>query len=346
MKKAKSNKEPKYLSLILVPHYSGKIRTLKISRLYIKAACLAMIVMALLTTSVIYINKLTDTKNRLELALAQLNKLTLEQITILEQSAEEIAVLKDSKNAFDDKAKEFTNKYSDMIDTYVASRLSTSKANRSSDSTSASFGEDIKQLQELLATITELNSSETNQFASSSSAELQLKSYLDSMPTLYPADGEISSDFGNRFHPIDKVFKHHDGVDIAASYGSDIRAAAKGEVIFSEYYGGYGNTVIIDHGYGLKTLYGHASELIAKKGQMVAKGEVIANVGSTGKSTGSHLHFEIRLSDLPVDPLLYLDKNTYYAGYPEDEKDEPDDESDDSYDNDNDNSLIYESVNG
>lgn len=283
------------------------IRTLKIKSFYPETACMVMIVLALLASSTVYINKLTQANNKLGAALTQLHELTLEQKAMLENNAEEISALKDSKAVFDDKAEEFTDKYSDMIDTYVASRLGTLKASRSSDSSAVNFAEDITQLKELLATIKELNSSEQDQPASPSFAELQLQSYLDSMPTLYPAEGSISSEFGRRFHPIDKVYKSHDGIDIAASYGSDIIAAAKGEVIFSEYYGGYGCTIIIDHRYGLKTLYGHASELLAQKGQLVEKGELIARVGSTGKSTGSHLHFEVRLNDFPVDPELYLE---------------------------------------
>ncbi len=100
----------------------------------------------------------------------------------------------------------------------------------------------------------------------------------------------------------------HDGLDIACPYGEDIKAAANGKVTFADRKSGYGRTVMIDHGHGLTTVYGHASKLLVKAGQTVKKGDVIAKVGSSGRSTGPHLHFEIRLYGSPVDPLKYLDE--------------------------------------
>ena len=123
-----------------------------------------------------------------------------------------------------------------------------------------------------------------------------------------PNDGELSSNFGWRIHPIWGYERFHAGVDFAADYGSNIRAADTGIVILADWYGGYGNTVVIDHGAGVSSLYGHASQLLVNVGQMVKQGEVIAAVGSTGLSTGPHLHFEVRESGEPVDPIKYLVK--------------------------------------
>jgi murein DD-endopeptidase MepM/ murein hydrolase activator NlpD len=94
----------------------------------------------------------------------------------------------------------------------------------------------------------------------------------------------------------------HTGIDIGAGYGSTIRAAGAGEVIFAGYRRGYGNCVIIDHGGGVSTLYGHCSALTVSEGQQVAQGQPIARVGSTGLSTGPHLHFEVRHNGTPVNP--------------------------------------------
>lgn len=121
-----------------------------------------------------------------------------------------------------------------------------------------------------------------------------------------PNDGPISSGFGWRSHPILGYERFHGGIDFASDYGSVIFAAQAGVVIFSGWYGGYGNAVILDHGNGITTLYAHANELLAQEGQTVQRGEAIATVGSTGLSTGPHLHFEVRENGEPVDPMNYL----------------------------------------
>ncbi|TZE83114.1 murein hydrolase activator EnvC family protein [Calorimonas adulescens] len=121
-----------------------------------------------------------------------------------------------------------------------------------------------------------------------------------------PEYTRISDPYGWRIHPILKTKKFHSGVDIATPMGSKIVAAADGEVIFAGVYGGYGNAIIIDHGSGLSTLYGHNSKLLVKVGDKVVKGQQIAEAGSTGLSTGSHLHFEVRKDGTPVDPMPYL----------------------------------------
>ncbi|MBQ7568437.1 peptidoglycan DD-metalloendopeptidase family protein [bacterium] len=121
-----------------------------------------------------------------------------------------------------------------------------------------------------------------------------------------PAEGPITSPYGYRIHPIFGTMRFHSGIDIGAYYGSSILAADSGIVIEAGWIGGYGNTVMIDHGGGYSTLYGHCSQLYVHPGQMVSQGEAIAAVGSTGNSTGPHLHFEVRINGDPVDPLGFI----------------------------------------
>ncbi len=121
-----------------------------------------------------------------------------------------------------------------------------------------------------------------------------------------PVEGRLSSPFGMRQLADDEHARMHDGMDIAAAHGAPIHAARGGVVEFAGVRGGYGNTVVLDHGDGTKSLYAHASELLVREGERVRKGAEIAQVGSTGHSTGPHLHFEVRRDGEPVDPASLL----------------------------------------
>ena len=116
----------------------------------------------------------------------------------------------------------------------------------------------------------------------------------------------ISDVFGWRVHPIYKTRRFHSGMDLAASTGTPVKAAADGRVLLAGWVNGYGNTVILDHGNGLSTLYGHASVITTKAGNVVLQGDIICKVGSTGVSTGPHLHFEVRQDGTPQDPMRWL----------------------------------------
>ncbi|HUF02026.1 MAG TPA: peptidoglycan DD-metalloendopeptidase family protein [Gaiellaceae bacterium] len=117
---------------------------------------------------------------------------------------------------------------------------------------------------------------------------------------IWPVNGVVVSGFGMRWGRM------HEGIDITAPTGTPIWAAAAGTVIWSGWRGGYGNAVVVDHGNGLATLYAHASALLVGVGQQVSQGQAVALVGSTGNSSGPHLHFEVRVNGVAVDPLLYL----------------------------------------
>ena len=114
------------------------------------------------------------------------------------------------------------------------------------------------------------------------------------------------SPFGWRIHPILGYRKFHTGIDIAVGYGVPIHSAGAGTVIYATWMGGYGNVIIVDHGDGLSTLYAHQSSLAVGNGARVARGQTVGYVGSTGFSTGPHLHFEVRVNGNPVDPMGYL----------------------------------------
>lgn len=116
----------------------------------------------------------------------------------------------------------------------------------------------------------------------------------------WPSRGTLTSRFGWRYR------RHHNGIDVAAPWGTPIHAARDGMVVFAGWFAGYGNVIFVAHGQGVVTVYGHASKLLVNVGDQVKQGQVIANVGCTGQCTGAHLHFEVRVDDRPVDPLKFL----------------------------------------
>ena len=117
-----------------------------------------------------------------------------------------------------------------------------------------------------------------------------------------PVNVRVTSGFGSRFHPILGYVRMHAGLDLAAAYGSPIAAAADGRIVSSGWSGGYGNLVRIAHAGGIQTMYGHMSRIVARSGEMVRQGQVIGYVGSTGLSTGPHLHYEVLKNGRPVNP--------------------------------------------
>ncbi len=121
-----------------------------------------------------------------------------------------------------------------------------------------------------------------------------------------PVPGAITSGFGMRTHPILGYSRMHSGVDMSAGYGQAIKAGGSGRVILASVYGGYGNTIIIDHGGGMTTLYAHQSQLTVSYGQEVGAADIIGYIGTSGLSTGPHLHFEVRINGTPVNPADYI----------------------------------------
>jgi len=132
------------------------------------------------------------------------------------------------------------------------------------------------------------------------------QSLLNATPNIKPARGWLTSKFGYRLNPFTNKMQMHAGLDIAAAPGSPVYAPADGMIIFASYDETYGKLVSIDHGYGVTTRFAHNSQIYVSLGQKVSKYDVIASVGNTGRSTGPHLHYEVRINGTPVDPINYI----------------------------------------
>jgi murein DD-endopeptidase MepM/ murein hydrolase activator NlpD len=133
---------------------------------------------------------------------------------------------------------------------------------------------------------------------------------LADAPSLWPLEGRVTSSFGERQDPINGEGAFHSGIDIDAPYGSPVRATADGEVMSAAISGGYGREIVLDHGHDVLTVYGHLSAIAVLTGQHVIRGQVIGYVGQSGRATGPHLHYEVRVHNVPVNPHKYL-RSTY-----------------------------------
>jgi murein DD-endopeptidase MepM/ murein hydrolase activator NlpD len=311
MRKGKSKKtEKKYLSIVLVPHSSSHVKVLKFSSFYTKIIVSVVLLASVFVAGGLYISKMLDENRSLKQNINDLYSTNTQQRKIIEEKTDEVEQLKRDSAIFseivNDKIEEFTNSFNQITDDYIAER--STKTDRSGDRTETEFTNDMRGLKNSLDSLIKLYSRSEVPVADLSSAEAKIEAFMDTVPTLWPAEGRLTDEFGYRKDPFTRKKKFHAGIDIGANYGTKIRAAASGKVIFAEYTGGTGRTVKISHARGITTVYGHASSILVKKGQTVKKGDVIAKVGSSGRSTGPHLHFEVLLYGTAVDPLKYLDE--------------------------------------
>ena len=133
-------------------------------------------------------------------------------------------------------------------------------------------------------------------------------------PNLWPVEGQITGSFGERIDPFNGEGAFHSGIDIGSSYGQAVVAPADGVVVFADFMGGYGRAIVIDHGHSISTRYGHLASFAVAVGQQVHRGDTIGYVGLSGRSTGPHLHYEVRINDTPVNPHKYLRLTMAHAG--------------------------------
>ncbi len=300
----------RHLSIVFIPHSSNQVKVFKFTSFYGKILSALLILIALLISAVIYLTQVTWENNALKKNLSDLYSANSQQRKLIDEKNDEILQLEGSDKAFKkaitEKTDEFTKKFNEITDTYIDGQDG-SKTSRAGERTSMGFSGEIGSLKNILDSLNKLSARADAMPIDLSEANEKLEKYFESIPTLWPAEGEISDGFGYRKDPFTRRKTFHEGLDISADSGVPIKAAAGGKVISAKRVSGYGLTVVIDHGRGLSTLYGHASKLLVEAGQTVKKGDVIAKVGSTGRSTGPHLHFEIWLYNTPVDPLQYLD---------------------------------------
>ena len=226
---------------------------------------------------------------------------------ILKKMAETRQIIKDAKAEIENQREqkvlnlEILEAKKSQLDTQYAERnkIYTQLASRESEYKKM-LDEADAVAQRLIAQINSTPSS----YTPSSSSSITYSSDKFTWPT--PSCSTITSPYGSRMHPIQKRVITHRGIDIGAGYGANILAAAEGKVTNAGWNGSYGKYIVIDHGNGYKTLYAHCSNLLVSAGQIVTRGQLIAKVGSTGNSTGPHLHFEVLVNGSQVNPMGYF----------------------------------------
>ncbi|WP_408955315.1 peptidoglycan DD-metalloendopeptidase family protein [Natroniella sp. ANB-PHB2] len=315
-------KQKEKVTIKIVPHTEHDIFTLRISKKLIKFLFTSILVALLaLVGALYYYNRQYDfslqrieqlihyREENIELVekneylhdkLAQISQQT-EQIEIkfnnIKQENKKIKELIDSQEEFSSKEFEFNES-----DDYSMQTVDYSQFNNSSKELVQHTESTIRRLQTSLPQKQkELNYLEKD--------IEEYREYLAARPEGWPIkneEGRITSTFGDRFHPVLERKTFHNGIDIAVWYNHEVVATGEGRVVEAGNKGGYGRTVVIDHGFGYKTLYAHNNRLLVRVGDRVERGETIALSGSSGISTGPHLHYEVHLNGQPIDPIEYI----------------------------------------
>lgn len=306
--RSRNIKKKEYFTVMVVPGPNSPVRTLRISKSAIKTSLLSFLGVCILSLYLVY--EYNDVKDK----VWELQSVREE---LMQQKAQ---VQNFALNLLDYKRQMFLLR---DLDTKLRRAVSLGPRDKAQQLLGIG-GPDELGLQNLTAlgekkqaeAIREMSEelSQLKGAASKQEASLQVlieyfedkRSLFASTPSIWPVRGWVTSRFGTRLSPFSGILKAHEGMDIAAQTGTPVVSAADGVVIRAGFGTGYGNMVEISHGYGIKTLYAHNSRLNVKAGQRVKRGEVIAYAGDSGSSTGPHLHYEVRLNGLPVNPAKYL----------------------------------------
>ena len=307
-KKSRKIQKKEYFTFMFLPGPNARVRTLSISKSALKSVFLSLVAVLILSLYLVY--EYNDVKDK----VWELQSVREE---LMQQKAQ---VQSFALNLLDYKRQMFLLRDLDTKLRRVVSLGPRDKAQQvlgigGPDELGfqnlATLGEKKQEeaLKEMHQELSQLKGAASRQEAS-----LQLlieyfedkRSLYASTPSVWPVRGWVTSPFGNRTSPFSGILKFHEGIDIAAQTGTPVMTPADGVVIKAGFSTGYGNMVEISHGYGIKTVFAHNSRLNVKAGQQVKRGDVISYLGDSGSSTGPHLHYEVRLNGLPVNPMRYM----------------------------------------
>lgn len=292
-------------TLMIVPHSGGRVVSIRVKPAWVKAAYGAIGVTVLVTS--LFAVKYRQ-MSRMATEVGRLRVENAQQKSQLEALTEEAAVVRERLRRLEELDREIR----DLVEreTSVIRKQGTTDLSRAREANRLSYAEVSRGGASRHLTGFSFLAEEARQREVSltqvKQAVVEMVEFLRAKPALLPVNGNLTSRFGWRRSPITGGKERHQGLDIAAPYGAVIKAPGAGKVVFAGYRAGFGKTVILDHGYGIRTMYGHCQKLLVNAGQEVQRGQSIATVGSSGRSTGPHLHFEISVNGKPVDPETFI----------------------------------------
>ncbi|MCR4398435.1 MAG: peptidoglycan DD-metalloendopeptidase family protein [Firmicutes bacterium] len=309
---AGSKKGNKSFTVLVLPHSGEKSLSfpLKVSWLKAAAAILLVATFSLLVFGIRY-RRLSSDVAAYTLELRQLREENTTQKALLREyeiEAGEVQERLDRLEALDNQIRNLIDKDASV---FPAGAVSQEARNRAREQRMAlsevSRSRVPRGRQGLFDGLIEEASVREGSLTSLRERLVNLIAYLRARPSLRPVAGLITSPYGYRRSPVSRSrSEFHEGIDIGAPYGTPVSAAGDGVVTFAGYHGGLGRTVVIDHGYGIKSWYGHCSRIEVRQGDKVTRGTVIARVGSSGFSTGPHLHYQVTVDGAYVDPQKYF----------------------------------------
>lgn len=309
---------------MIIPNAEGEVKQVRLLKSLAYAALFLMISLGLFltTSSILLLNnnirlatKNLDYSNEIlykDDAIATLSGIKSQQALEISQLSQQVTVSADyfkekldEISALETELQSLIGMFNQRTDLEVKTPVS-----RSGDF-AVNASQDLSPLDDLSNWTSEdvLSDQIAEQIDAYSELATQLESqldFLDAKPDQMPVEGIITSKFGNRRDPISRRISFHKGIDIANSTGTSIHAAGSGIVTFSGWSGTYGRVIVISHGFGYKSVYAHNSKNLVEVGDHVAKGDIIGKLGSSGKSTGPHTHFEIHFEGVQIDPLTVL----------------------------------------
>ncbi len=331
MKKAYSTNKDNYITLMFVSGPDKQIKTIRVKKTLLKSA--AVFTALFLTYSTTNITGFADLCKAYNTSLARIECLEQDieahqqEIADIYNYSEQVRNKMENLIKFDgqvrnmvglrDKSDQRLEEFEEVL---VASRGNVNRTGISAVSDDVVIKEAVSEAEAnspvMLSSVNQLNNSiqilssqmdvqksELDKLLNDVDARL---AYLEARPSFLPVYGTITSRFGGRKHPFTRQYNFHTGVDIATRRGTPIKATGKGVVVFSGWMNGYGKVVKLSHGYGIKTLYAHNDVNLVKVGDRVEKGQIIAKVGSTGMSTGPHVHFEVEVNGKVVNPVTFV----------------------------------------